>query len=236
MSSPKQVFTALANRREFLEIAVAAGLTLAGAAGFLGSFAQPLHAQAANIPMDQLMAPEALPDIVEAKAGSDNGKDAPVTIVEYASMTCPHCAAFHATTYPTLISKYVDTGKVRFILREFPLDPLATAAFMLARCSGPEKRDAVVGLLFQTQRNWAASNKPSEALASIMKQTGMSQESFEACLKNDDLRKKIDEVHDRGEAKFGVDATPTFFINGVRHSGELSLEELDKLLEPLLKG
>jgi protein-disulfide isomerase len=232
MSSPKQSSAAVKNRREFLELATAAGLTFAGAAGVFASSSLPLHAEGASVPVDQLMAPSSLPDIVEAKAGADA---APVTIVEYASMTCSHCAAFHATTYPVLMSKYVDTGKVRFVLREFPLDPLATAAFMLARCAGPE-RNAMVGLLFQQQRNWAFAQKPIEALASLVKQTGMSQASFEACLKDQDLHEKINEVRDRAAEKFGVEATPTFFFNGIKHNGAISPEELDKFLEPLLKG
>ncbi len=236
MSSPKQSSAALKNRREFLELAAATGLTFAGAAGIFAGSSQPLHAQGASVPVDQLMAPEALPDIVEANAGTDDSKQPPVTIVEYASMTCSHCAAFHMTTYPVLMSKYVDTGKVRFVLREFPLDPLATAAFMLARCAGPDKRNAMVGLLFQQQRNWAFTDKPIEALAGLVKQTGMSQESFEACLKDQDLHEKINEVRDRAAEKFGVEATPTFFFNGIKHNGAMSPEELDKLLEPLLKG
>ena len=187
-----------------------------------------------NVPVDQLMAPEALPDIPQVKPAG--GKEPPVTIVEYASMTCTHCAAFHATTYPVLISKYVDTGKVRFILREFPLDELATAAFMLARCAGTDKRNAMVDLLFQQQHNWAFTDKPVEALEGLVRQTGMSHEAFEACLRDKALRDKVDEVRDRAANKFGVNATPTFFFNGIRHNGELTPDDLDKLLEPMLKG
>jgi len=182
--------------------------------------------------VEGLMTDLVLPDIMEIKADAKP----PVTIIEYASMTCSHCAAFHATTYPVLISKYVDTGKVRFVLREFPLDPLATAAFMLARCAGPDKRNAMVDLLFRQQKNWAFTDNPIEALSGLVKQTGMSQESFDACLKDQDLHEKIEETRSRASEKFGVNATPTFFINGVRHSGEITPEELDKLLEPLLKG
>jgi protein-disulfide isomerase len=235
MHSPKQRSAAFKGRREFFEVTAAVALTAAAGLALTGC-GQAEEQKQGDTPkttsgptMEALMADPPLPDIVE-------GKDAPVTIVEYASMTCGHCAAFHANTYPALISKYVDTGKVRFILREFPLDPLATAAFMLARCSGPEKRDAVVGLLFQQQKNWVSSNKPIEALASIVKQTGMSQDSFKACLTDDSLRNKIDEMRDIAERKFGVEATPTFFINGTKHSGEFSAEDLDKLLEPFLKG
>ncbi len=176
------------------------------------------------------MAGEALPDLALG------AKDAPVTIVEYASMTCAHCAAFYATAFQDLKAKYIDTGKVRFVLREFPLDPLATAGFMLARCAGDDKRNAVVDLLFAQQKNWMSSSKPVEALASLLKQTGMSQKSFDACLNDQNLLEKVMKVHDRAADKFGVTATPTFFINGKRQRGEITPAELDKLIEPFLKG
>ena len=177
----------LMSRRTLFELAFAAALTLAGVAGVAGIWSWPVHAQGTVVPIDDLMAQQALPDIVQGKA------DAPVTIVEYASMTCTHCAAFHAMTYPTLISKYVNTGKVRFILREFPLDPLATAAFMLARCSGPDKRNAVVDLLFDQQKNWAFTDKPLAALANLLKQTGMTQASFETCINDQSLYDKVNQ-------------------------------------------
>jgi protein-disulfide isomerase len=218
------------SRRTLLELAFAAALTLAGAAGVAGIWSRPVHAQGTVVPIDDLMAQQALPDIVQGKA------DAPVTIVEYASMTCTHCAAFHAMTYPTLISKYVNTGKVRFILREFPLDPLATAAFMLARCSGPDKRNAVVDLLFDQQKNWAFTDKPLAALADLLKQTGMTQASFETCINDQTLYDKVNQVRDRAAEKFAVDATPTFFVNGRKISGVLDPDALDKLLQPMLKG
>jgi protein-disulfide isomerase len=202
------------------------GLALAAYALFLGS--SPVFAQA-TVPVDQLMAPGPLPDVVEGKA------DAPVTIVEYASMTCTHCAAFHAETWPTLKSKYIDTGKVKFILREFPLDPLAAAAFMLARCSGPEKRDAIVDLLFDKQKDWAFVDKPLEALAGLLKQTGVSQNDFETCLKNQDLYNKVTQTRDEAAKSFHVDATPTFYVNGQKLSGELPIADFDKVIAPLLK-
>ncbi|MFZ0559737.1 MAG: DsbA family protein [Methylovirgula sp.] len=220
----------LMRRRTLLELAAAAVLTLAGVAGVVDPWSKPVHAQGTVVPVAQLMEQQALPDIAQGKA------DAPITMIEYASMTCTHCAAFHATTYPTLISKYVDTGKVRFILREFPLDPLATAAFMLARCSGPEKRNAVVDLLFDQQKNWAFTDKPLEALANLLKQTGMTQATFETCINDQSLYEKVDQERDNAAQKFGIDATPTFFINGRKISGEVTPDALDKLLQPMLKG
>jgi protein-disulfide isomerase len=190
----------------------------------------PVSAQGDNVPVDELMAGEALPDLA---LGSN---DAPVTIVEYASMTCSHCAAFYGSTFPELKKKYIDTGKVKFILREFPLDPLGAAGFMIARCAGDDKRNAIVDLLFAQQKNWAFTEKPVDALADLLKQTGMSRKSFDACLKDQSLYDKIAKVHDRAAEKFGVAATPTFFINGKKQKGEMSPEALDNLLAPLVKG
>jgi protein-disulfide isomerase len=230
MRSPKIGQAALKSRRGAFETAAAAGLTIAGFFAVLGDSAVPVLAQGAGVAPDELMAGEALPDIALG------ARQAPVTIVEYASMTCGHCAGFYAATFPELKSKYIDTGKVRFILREFPLDPLATAGFMLARCAGDDKRNAIVDLLFAQQKNWAFTAKPLEALAALLKQTGMSQNSFEACLKKQDLYDKIAKVHDRAAEKFGVTATPTFFINGKKETGEMTPDALEKLLGPLLKG
>jgi protein-disulfide isomerase len=212
------------SRRDLLKIGTAAGLSLA-ATQTIGL--SPAAAQNSTVSVEQLMADQALPDIVEGQA------NAPVTIVEYASMTCTHCATFHNSVYPALKSRYIDAGKVKFILREFPLDPLATAGFMLARCSG-DKREPMIGLLFSQQKNWAFVEKPLDGLSSIVKQTGMSQETFETCLKDQALYEKVNMVRDRAAEKFNVNATPTFFINGKRVSGEMTVQQLDKELTPLL--
>ena len=215
----------LASRRAVLALAGSSlsGLALSGLAG------APALAQSSSFSNEALMVEGALPDIWQGAA------NAPVTIIEYASMTCSHCARFHTETYPTLKSKYIETGKVRFTLREFPLDPLATAGFMLARCIGPTKRDAMVDLLFAQQPAWAFTDKPLQGLQNLTKQTGMTDEAFETCLKDQSLYTNVNQVRDRGSEKFGVNATPTFFVNGKKVSGELTVVELDKLLEPLLK-
>jgi protein-disulfide isomerase len=219
----------LPNRREVVgHLARVAVLAAAGTRFLLQS--SDAIAQDASF-MAELMAPGALPDVVQGS------KDAPVTIVEYASMTCTHCARFHAETYPTLKSKYIDTGKVKLILREFPLDPLATAAFMLARAAGSdERRTALVDLLFDKQQEWAFVDKPLEALAALVKQAGISQQEFDDTLKNKDLYDKVNQMRDRAGEKFGVDATPTFFINGKKVSGEISVADLEKMIDPLLKS
>lgn len=199
---------------------------LLAVAGALAVAATPAFADKApngSVSVIELMAPNALPDIVEGDP------KAPVTIVEYASMTCTHCAAFHHDVYPALKKNYIDTGKVKFILREFPLDPLATAAFMLARETG-DKREAVVDLLFTQQKNWAFVDKPLDGLANILKQAGVGQEKFEAVLKDQDLYKKVTDVRARGNEKFGVNSTPTFFINGEKYTGEITVADFDKII------
>jgi protein-disulfide isomerase len=214
-------------RRQLMEGAGAAALTLAAFAGVAGL---PLPADAQTIDMTALLEPGPLGDKVLGSA------DAPVTIVEYASMTCGHCAAFANQTFPALKEKYIDTGKVRFILREFPLDPLAAAAFMLARCAPPDKFYDMVDLFFAQQKNWAYSDDPVTALMNLSKQAGFTQESFEACLTNQELLDGINAVKDRGAQKFGVDSTPTFFVNGQVVRGAQSIGEFDKILEPMLAG
>ncbi len=163
--------------------------------------------------------------------------DAKVTIIEYASLTCSHCAHFHKDTYPLLKERYIDTGKVRFTLREFPLDPLSTAAFMLSRCDGNEKYYPISDLLFDQQQNWAFVRKPQspvDALEQILRQAGFSKEKFEACLKDQKTYGAINAVKTRGLETFKVESTPTFFINGTKYSGALSIEELEKIIKPIL--
>jgi protein-disulfide isomerase len=182
-----------------------------------------------SVDIDKLMQPGALPDM---QLGKD---DAPVTIVEYASMTCPHCAHFDVTTLPDLRKKYIETGKVRLILREFAWDPRAEAGFMLARCS-KDKYFAMVDVLFRQQDKWAPVPKDQgqAALLQVAKLAGFTQESFEACLTDQKLLDDIRAVKNRGEKDFGVEATPTFFINGKKYPGALSIEEMSAIIEPLL--
>jgi|HubBroStandDraft_6_1064221.scaffolds.fasta_scaffold58491_1 protein-disulfide isomerase len=196
----------------------------------LGLALGPAPAQAQTVvPSDQLMAPGPLPDLALGSAS------APVTIVEYASMTCSHCAAFHEETWPKLKAKYVDSGKVRFILREFPLDPLAAAGSMLARCAGPDRRNAIVDLLYTQQKNWAFVDKPLDALAGLVKQAGVSQADFNSCLKDQALLSQVYQTREDASKKFKVNSTPTFFVNGSELNGELPIEEFDKVLGPMLK-
>ena len=180
---------------------------------------------AVKAPLDLLMAEQALPDLWLGDP------KAPVTIIEYASMTCTHCAAFQKETWPKLKEKYVDSGKVRYILREFPLDPLATAAFMLARCAGADKRNLLIDQLFTQQKTWAFVQKPIEPLLGIVKTVGFTQVDFETCLRNQDLYEQVSQSRERAAEAFNIDSTPTFFVNGRKLTGELSIVDFDKALE-----
>ncbi len=223
------------DRRRLLEglgtaaLTAAAFIAFSGPDGFgAGKLSFIGRAEAQTVDMAKLMEPGPLPDQVLGKA------DAPVTIVEYASMTCSHCAHFHATTYPVLKEKYIDTGKVKFILREFPLDIVAKAAFMLARCGGEGKYYPMVDVLFDNQKSWAFTNNPAQALLAIAKQSGMTEQQFNTCLSDAKLAENVNATAERGAKDFGVDSTPTFFINGKKVPGAMSPEELDKELAPLL--
>lgn len=174
-----------------------------------------------------LMGPGPLPDLVLGSV------EAPVVIVEYASMTCGACANFHNTVFPDLKKKYIDTGKVRFILREFPLDDIASGVSMLARCVPSDQAHPVIELFFATQESWAIEGDVLPKLFEVAKQAGFTKETFEACLANQKLLDDVKAVRSRGKT-FGVSSTPSFFINGKKYKGAPILTEFDKVIEPLL--
>lgn len=177
-----------------------------------------------------LMSPGPLSDHVLGNAG------APVTIVEYASLTCGHCAQFHNTVLPDLKKQYIDTGKAKLILREFPLDDLAAAAFMVARCAGNDRFYPMVSALFETQQTWAfAEGDPTPKLMQIAKQAGFSEDQFNKCLANDQMLKGIKDTRERAFEKFDVKATPTFFVNGKKMEGAHEIADFQAAIDPLLK-
>ena len=177
-----------------------------------------------SVDMAALLEEGALPEKALGEA------DAAVTIVEYASMTCPHCASFHEQTLPAIKEKYIDTGKARLIFREFPFDPRAEAGFMLARCAD-NNYFAMVDVLFKQQRSWAGVEDARSALLQIAKLAGFSQESFEACLTDQKLLDDVRAVRARGASDFGVEATPTFFINGGKYSGALTVDQMSAIID-----
>jgi len=180
----------------------------------------------------ELAKPGPLGDVVLGAA------NAPVTIIEYASMSCGHCAEFHKTVYPKIKADYIDTNKIRFIFREFPLDIKAAAGAMLARCIGkddPNKYHAVVDILFATQNDWVLKDT-SEQLKRVAKQAGMGDEAFDACLKNQSMLDAMKQGQDQAHDKFKVDSTPTFFVNGTKLKGGATFEDFKKLIDPNLKS
>lgn len=181
-----------------------------------------------SVDVAKLMEPGALPEMAIGDA------NAPVTIVEYMSMTCPHCAAFHNNTFEAIKTKYVDSGKVRFVLREFPFDPRAAAAFMLARCAPEGQYFPMISMLFKQQQQWAAAQNGRDALLQMSKLAGFTQESFEACLTNQKLLDDVNSVMQRGAKEFGVQSTPTFFVNGEHYSGDMSVDVMSALIDSKL--
>lgn len=171
-------------------------------------------------------------DLPENVMGDEN---APVTIIEFSSMTCPHCAIFHKDTLPELKTKYIDTGKVKYILREFPLDQLAAAAFMLGRCL--EKRESyfdLINMLYARQSEWAYGEDRVGSLKNLAKQAGFTDDSFKACLDDKALYAKILKIKNNGSEEFKIQSTPTFFVNGAKLEGAQPIAEFDKLIEPLI--
>ena len=214
-------------RRKLLTATTVLAIGAAGTmSGLLPPFTLPAFADDPSA-ADLAVAP---PD-GDVVIGSDK---APVTIIEYASMTCPHCAHFEENTLPELKKRYIDTGKVRYMMREFPLDALAAAGFMLARCAGKDKYEAVIETLFAKQSDWAVQ-QPIEPLKAIAKQFGFTEESFSACLANQKVLDNIQTVRDHATQKLGVNSTPTFFINGKRLVGDLSIDQIVKEITPYLK-
>jgi protein-disulfide isomerase len=182
-----------------------------------------------EVPIEELMKPGALPDL------SLGPVDAKVTVVEYASMTCGHCAHFTKDVWPEFKKKYVDTNKVRYVFREFPLDNLAAAASMLARCTGGDKTFPLIEILFEKQGDWAfGEGNPTPKLFEFAKQAGFTQESFDKCLTDQKLLDNIAAGRKRASDVFGVSATPTFFVNGKKLDGAPTIEAFDKMIEPLL--
>jgi protein-disulfide isomerase len=212
--------------------AFTAALSLTGLAALAGFSPLRLIADAMAQSATDVAKPVSLPDMALGPA------NASVTITEYASMTCPHCATFAKDVFPKIKSEYVDTGKVRYVFREFPLDIKAAAGSMLARCIAKEdsgKYFAVIDLLFKQQNDWASKNT-AETLGRIGKQAGLSQQAVEDCLKDQALLDKIAADQKYASEVLKVDSTPTFFINGDKIKGETSFEEFDKRIKSLLKS
>ena len=228
----------MVSRRNVIIGSAAAVVVVAGAGWYLTSRPQTggetgvREAPGATVGMAQLMAPAG--GWVDHAEGAD---DAPVVVVEYASPTCPHCAAFHNDVYPEFKQRYIDTGLVKFILRPMlrggPAGAIDGAVFMVADASGESFHD-VVATYFRTQNVWAVSNTPRDALFDVAEQLGFTQESFASALTNQSLFEAMNAVRDQALNDFGLTGTPTFYINGKQVTGDRTVEELAAEIDPLL--
>ena len=158
--------------------------------------------------------------------------DAPVTIIEYASTTCGHCADFHKTTLTEIKKNWIDTGKAKLIYRDFPTGPagLSTGASMIAHCAGPERYFGVLGLIMEQQDKWLGAKDPLDMLKKIVRLAGLSATDVDACLQRQDLFDSIPARAEHGNTQFGIDSTPSFVINGKVAVGAKSYDDMNKLL------
>lgn len=163
-------------------------------------------------------------------------EDAPVTLVEYSSLTCSHCAEFHQTTLPKLKEAYIDTGKVKMILRDFPLDRYALTGAVIARCAAPERYFSLIDVLFKQQATWTHASDPSKALVQYGKLAGLTQDRIDACLADTALADRILERQMQGQEKYKITGTPTFVLNdgAAVISGAGDFEEFAAAIDKLL--
>lgn len=189
-----------------------------------------IGATAAWISVPHAELPTAQDALMDRVLGED---DAPITIIEYSSLTCPHCAAFHKDTFPLIKKNYIDTGKVRFIMRDFPFDRAALFASMMARCVAPDRYYGVLDVLFRSQDKWSRAEDPLQSLGQVGRMVGLGEEDFRSCLANRELMDGVIESRRVGEQEHEVGSTPTFVINGEVLSGAVPYEEFEKILDPL---
>ena len=211
------------NRRETIILAAAAS------AVSLSGLASAQAAEGDMVDVAKLMAPAG--DLTDKAQGNP---DAPVTVIEYASPTCPHCAAFHNNVYEAFKQAYVDTGKVRFILRPFARNALDAAIFLLAEAAGEENYHNVIATYFKTQNEWGMSEKPRDAIFAVAQQLGFTEESFSTALTNQQVFEGIEAQRTQALDEFGLTGTPTFYVNGKTLSGDKTLEQLAAEIDPLV--
>jgi protein-disulfide isomerase len=208
--------------------AIAATVAFAGFTSSGASQAQTAPKPDGTVEMAKALKPGPLPEL---SIGDPSG----IPVIEYGSATCPHCAHFAKDTWPELKKTYVDTGKVRFIFREYSRNNLDVAAFMLARCIGDDKAYAAIELLFASQDAWAFGSNPLEGLMTALKPTGMTRDKATVCLNDQAKADAFAQIVKTADDKFKVSGTPTFIIDGKIYGGALSLDELNAILKPIVK-
>ena len=219
----------MTNRRNFIIAgsAVAVAAAAGGAYYFLGAGGGPQDQTQTTGATQSYMTP--VGDIADKVEGS---ADAPVTVIEYASPTCPHCAAFHNATYPALKEQYIDTGKIKFIVRPFLRNELDAAVFMLAEAAGEDQYENVLSTFFATQNTWMTA--PATEVFKIAQQLGFTQETFDAALTNQDLLKGMEAMRTQAMDEFGVTGTPSFYVNGTKLTTGYDIDQLSAAIDPLV--
>lgn len=208
-------------RRDTLILAASA--TIASSLGF-----GTAQAQEGTTKDVAALANVAIPDIPEGSA------DAPVTMIEYASPTCPHCAQFSNEVYEPFKAEFVETGKVKLIIRPFIRNLQDAVVFLLAYAAGEDKYTQVLKTFYKTQATWGAAEKPRAALLEVATQLGFTAETFDAALANQELFDKLKKMQEQAAGEFKLEGTPTFYINGKQMTGSKSLEELKAVIDPLI--
>lgn len=199
------------NRRKMLTISVAS-------AGLLLALSPPLAPSA--------RAAEETAKADERVLGKD---DAPITIIEYSSLTCPHCAAFHADTLPQIKADWIEEGKAKLIYRHFPLDALALRAAAVANCIEGDRYFAFLDVLFSNQQRWTRSDDPLAALGKLAALAGVGEERFQTCVGDEAEMNRILKAAQKGREKFGIEATPTIIVNGKKLEGARRYEDFEKI-------
>jgi protein-disulfide isomerase len=225
VASLQELSLALASLRRLAFAAIFSAAALA-ANGALAAGAAPEPDR--TVDMATVLKPGTLPELTIGDASG-------VPVVEYGSLTCPHCATFSREIFPELKKDYIDTGKVKFIFREFSRNSLDVAAFLLARCVGDDKAFAAVELLFSQQDKWAFVDKPLEPLIAAMRPAGLTHDQAMACLKDQKKADAMVAVGKRAEDEIKMTGTPTFVIDGKVYGGELSIDQLKAILDPIIK-
>lgn len=211
------------------------GLLLAGCSGTNLKLQQSEEAK----PDQVVLGANGLPSLTDLMRAGPLGEkwqgreSAPVTVIEYISLTCPHCRAFHTQTYPRFKKAYIDTGKVRYIVREFPIGRSAGNASIVTRCGKKDRTFQLIGLFLKNQKQWVSQEVRPEAIFSVAKRAGLTRDEFNSCMKDQQLIDGLNWVKNRGR-QLGVSGTPTFFINGEKVRKPLSFEELKAQIDPHL--
>src|SRR5688572_20058442 len=208
--------------RASLLVAIAAALL--GCGGGSAGPTPPIDKATYVPPAGELLAPGPLGERAMGKP------TAPVTVIEYVSLTCPHCAQFQKDLFPRMKKEFIDTGKVRYIVREFPIGHTSGTAAIINRCAPEDKYFFLLNQFLTRQPEWVSQGVRPDAIYAVAKSSGMSRETFDKCLSNQTIISGLTEVKQRGR-QFGVIGTPTFFINGRKAQGEVTFDEIKSMIE-----